>query len=134
MAVTHEDVERARFHELGLFAEPDELAKPIPERSCRGETGAWVEQVDARGRRSTRWRWDRVAPDMAGPKANWYEALPHFWLPLTWSYDPNRWPDYTDPAYVRAFEDVPDPSELIRILSFGRVEPRAWGAWAGAWG
>ena len=63
---------------------------------------------------------------------NWNEVLPGFWLPNSWAWTEERWPDYTADAYVRALSDTPDISNIIKIRGYGQPEPRQWGAWFGA--
>ena len=63
---------------------------------------------------------------------NWREALPGFWLPNSWAHDESRWPDYTDDGYIRAIEDTPDISDVIRLRGLGQPTSQQWGAWLGA--
>ena len=65
---------------------------------------------------------------------NWYEPLPGFWLPRTWTYDRAIWPDYTDPNYVRALEEAPDVGAMMVMRGIGEPARHAWGAWFGAFG
>jgi hypothetical protein len=75
-----------------------------------------------------------VAPSMIGPKGNWYEVLPDFWLPFGWIYDGARWPDYTQDFIASRLEQADDISDLLVFRDFGEPTPKAWAAWIGAFG
>lgn len=60
---------------------------------------------------------------------NWREALPGFWLPATFVWTEQEWPDYTAPDFERALTDTPDVSDIIKLRGFGQPSPRAWAAW-----
>ena len=60
---------------------------------------------------------------------NWYQPLPGFWLPATWVADRTRWPDYTDPGYIRFLEEAPDVGAMLVLRGAGQPSKRAWGAW-----
>lgn len=66
------------------------------------------------------------------PFIPFHEVLPGFFIPGNWAYDPVAWPNYTDPDYVRFFEDPPNIGDVIVFMDYGKIEPRAWGAWYGA--
>jgi hypothetical protein len=73
-------------------------------------------------------------PIFTGPKRNWYELYPGFWIPNTWPVNRARWLDYTRPDYLRILEDAPDPEALLRLGSLTRIERRWWGVWIGSFG
>ena len=75
-----------------------------------------------------------VAPVDLGPKANWYTPLPGFWLPNSWDWTEDDFPDYTADAYVRALTDPIAWDELVRVGPSPLATRKAWGAWLGAWG
>ena len=76
----------------------------------------------------------KTAPIDNGPKDNWYTALPGFWLPNSWEWTEDDFPDYTADAYVRALTDPVAWDELIKLGPMPTTTRRAWGAWLGAWG
>lgn len=63
---------------------------------------------------------------------NWQEVLPGFWLPNSWPWTEEEFPDYTAPDYVRALTDTPDIASVIHVRDWGRPSTKAWGAWFGA--
>ena len=76
----------------------------------------------------------KAAPSFGGPKLNWYQPLPEFWLPYDWAWDPLRWPDYKEEFIASRLEDLDEFGELFRLRGFGDPDPRAWGAWLGSFG
>ena len=66
------------------------------------------------------------------PFVPFQEVLPGFFIPGNWAYDANKWPDYSAPDYIRFFDDPPNISDVIVFLDYGKIEPKAWGAWFGA--
>lgn len=69
-----------------------------------------------------------------GPKNNWYTPLPGFWLPNSWTWTEDDFPDYTADAYVRALTDPVAWDDLVRLGPPPLTTRQAWGAWLGAWG
>lgn len=63
---------------------------------------------------------------------NWTEVMPGFWLPRTWTWDRVRWPDYTDPEYIRWLEEAPDFANMLKLRGLGQPTRQQWGAWIGA--
>ncbi len=59
----------------------------------------------------------------------WYEPLPGFFLPVTFAYDPARWPDYTTPDVSRLLEMDPELSDVLRLRGWGQPSGRAWATW-----
>lgn len=63
---------------------------------------------------------------------NWVEVLPRFWIPRTWTWDRVRWPDFTDPDYIRWLEEAPDFANMLKLRGLGQPTPKERRIWYGA--
>lgn len=64
---------------------------------------------------------------------NWWEPLPGFWLPRSWTYEKDRWPDYTADYVEARLASMPEVTDVLKFRGYGEVSGRAWGAWNGSY-
>lgn len=106
---------------------------PLEEYEDAEDAEVWITtppaaRVCATGRGTNRRTWE---PSNVGPKQNWYEAIPEFWLPNSKPYDAARWPDYSTEFVAARMEAIDDYPALLVFHEYGKLQPKQWGAWFG---